>query len=87
VGNGGDNIAAYVPVFAARSLGDGLLIVAVFAVAAALWCVGAARIARGAWTRRVMERAGHVVIPFVYLGIGISILAFSGSFGLLTGSG
>ncbi len=33
-----------------------------------------------------MERVGHVVIPFVYLGIGISILAFSGTFGLLTGS-
>jgi cadmium resistance protein CadD (predicted permease) len=87
VGSGGDNIAVYVPVFAVRSFGDGLVIVAVFVVAAALWCAGAAAIARSAWTGRAMERVGHVVIPLVYLGLGISILVFSGTVGLLTGSG
>ena len=87
VGSGGDNIAAYVPVFAVRSFGDGAVIVAVFIVAAVLWCAGAAAIARRASTGRAMERVGRVVIPLVYVGLGISILVFSGTVGLLTGSG
>ena len=86
VGSGGDNVAAYVPIFAARPFGDGAVIVAVFVVAAALWCAGASAIARSRWTGRAMDRAGHIVVPLVYLGLGISILVASGTPGLLTGS-
>jgi cadmium resistance protein CadD (predicted permease) len=86
VGNGGDNIAAYVPVLATRSLGDSLVIGAVFAVVTVLWCAGAHAIARSRRTGRVIERVSPVAIPVVYLGLGVSILVLSGTLGLLTGS-
>jgi cadmium resistance protein CadD (predicted permease) len=87
VGNGGDNIAAYVPVLATRSFGDSVAIVVVFVVAAAVWCAAAYAIARSRWTGGVIERVSRVAIPLVYLGLGVSILVFSGTVGLLTGSG
>lgn len=84
VGNGGDNIAVFVPVFAASSVGNSVVIVAVFAVAAVVWCVAARLLARSARTGRVVSRVSHVVIPLVYLGLGTSILVFSGALGMLT---
>lgn len=79
VGSGSDNLAAYVPVFASRSLGDATLIVVVFFAAAGLWCAGALAIARAPWTRQALDRFSHVVVPVVYVALGVSILGFSGT--------
>jgi cadmium resistance protein CadD (predicted permease) len=87
VGNGGDNIAAYVPIFATRSLSDAALIVVVFFVAAGIWCAAARAIARAGWTSRAMNRFSHIVVPVVYVALGLSILVFSGTLGWLAGAG
>jgi cadmium resistance protein CadD (predicted permease) len=87
VGNGGDNIAAYIPVFATRSLGDSSLIIVVFVVTAGVWCAAAHGIAHARWTRPVVERVSRLVVPVVYLALGVSILVLSGTIGWLTGIG
>ena len=87
VGNGGDNIAAYVPIFATRSLGDAAVIVVVFFVAAGVWCAAARAIAQAGWTSRAMSRFSHIVVPVVYVALGLSILVFSGTLGWLAGVG
>ncbi|HSO95149.1 MAG TPA: cadmium resistance transporter [Acidimicrobiia bacterium] len=86
VGNGGDNIAAYIPVFASRSLGTSSLIVAVFVAAAGVWCVAAYTVAHARWGGRSIERVSHVVVPLVYLGLGVWILVLSGTLDWLVGS-
>ena len=87
VGNGADNIAAYVPIFATRSFSDSSLIVGVFVVAAGVWCVAAHGIAHARWTSRVIDRVSDIVVPVVYVALGVSILVFSGTIGWLTGTG
>lgn len=87
VGNGGDNIAAYVPIFASRSVGTSSVIVAVFVVVATAWCAAAYTVAHARWSGRAIERASHVVVPFVYLALGVWILVLSGTLGWLFGSG
>jgi cadmium resistance protein CadD (predicted permease) len=86
VGNGADNIAAYVPIFATRSLGESSVIVVVFVVAAGVWCVTANGIAHTRWTSPIVERVSHLVVPVVYLALGVSILLFSGTIGWLAGT-
>jgi cadmium resistance protein CadD (predicted permease) len=87
VGSGSDNVAAYVPVFASRSLGDVVLIVVVFLVAAGVWCAAAIAVARAPWTRRALDRFSHVLVPVVYVALGVSILVFSGTLGWLARGG
>jgi cadmium resistance protein CadD (predicted permease) len=87
VGNGGDNIAAYVPIFATRSLGDAAVIVVVFFVAAGIWCAAAQRIGEGRWISQAIDRVGHIAVPVVYVALGLSILGFSGTLGWLAGAG
>jgi cadmium resistance protein CadD (predicted permease) len=73
VANGGDNVAAYTPVFRTSTPGDIAVIVAVFALGVALWCVA------GSWLvthRRITEavrRWGHWIIPSVFIAIGVYI--------------
>jgi cadmium resistance protein CadD (predicted permease) len=86
VGNGGDNIAVYIPVFATRSLSDAALIVVVFFVAAGVWCAAARAVAHAGWTRRVMHRFSHIAVPVVYVALGVSILVYSGTLGWLAGA-
>ena len=86
VGNGADNIAAYVPIFATRSLGESSLIIVVFVVAAGVWCAAAHGIAHARWTSPIIDRVSHLVVPVVYLALGVSILVFSGTIGWLTGT-
>jgi cadmium resistance protein CadD (predicted permease) len=87
VGNGADNIAAYVPIFATRSLGDRGLIILVFVVAAGAWCCAAHGIASARWASPIIRRVSHLAVPVVYLALGASILGFSGTIGWLAGTG
>jgi cadmium resistance protein CadD (predicted permease) len=75
VADGADNVAVYTPVFRhlgpAQSLGYTL----VFAVLAAVWCVLAARLARRRTIAMTVERWGHVLVPVVFIVIGLALLA------------
>jgi cadmium resistance protein CadD (predicted permease) len=83
VANGGDNFAAYTPVFATIDGSGAAVTIAVFAICVALWCLA------GSWLvshRRVIatvERWGHWIIPFVYFLIGLNIFWSAGAFSRL----
>ena len=72
--NGGDNIAVYVPLFA-NSNGLTLIITLLtFLVMIAVWCVVGYRIGSYPLVSRVMDRYGHILVPFVLIGLGIYII-------------
>jgi cadmium resistance protein CadD (predicted permease) len=79
IANGGDNIAVYTPLFAARPALDGVLICAIFAVMTGFWCVAARWLVRrhegGARFRLWGDRA----MPFVLIALGIYILLRTGA--------
>jgi cadmium resistance protein CadD (predicted permease) len=74
IANGTDNVSTYAPVFHTLGVGDSLVMIAVFAVLAGVWC------AAGSWLgshRRVIatvERFGHWLVPAVFITIGALIL-------------
>jgi cadmium resistance protein CadD (predicted permease) len=73
VANGGDNIAAYTPVFRTITTGGLALTIAVFAVCVALWCLCGSWLVSHRAIATVVERWGHWIIPAVYLLIGLYV--------------
>jgi cadmium resistance protein CadD (predicted permease) len=72
--NGGDNIGVYVPVFAASRPEVQLIYVVVFLVLVAVWCAAGSLVASHAVVARAMTRWGHIVLPVVLIGLGLTIL-------------
>jgi cadmium resistance transport/sequestration family protein len=83
VANGGDNIGIYVPLFAGQSLVELLVTLAVFFVLIGAWCYVAYRLIRYPAIAHVFTRYGHQLVPFILVGLGLSILIESGTYKLL----
>ena len=77
--NGGDNIAAYTPIFATQGSRDVTATLAIFAVLTLVWCFAALGLVRYTAVGKPLRRYGHVLLPFILLGLGGLILYRSGA--------
>jgi len=73
--NGGDNIGVYVPLFAARSPLQVVLILIVFAVMLVAWTFGGFYLARRSVVAARLQRVNERLMPWVLIGLGVVILA------------
>jgi cadmium resistance protein CadD (predicted permease) len=82
IANGGDNVAAYTPLF--RTLGAGQIIVTliVFAVGVAVWCLAGTWLVSHHAITRAIQHWGHWIVPAVFIGIGLYIFYKGGVLGL-----
>jgi cadmium resistance transport/sequestration family protein len=80
--NGGDNIGIYVPHFAGAGFTRASVIVAVFFLLVAAWCYAGYRLGSHPTVAEKIDRYGHMVVPFVLVGLGVYILVESGSLSL-----
>ncbi|PZF87609.1 cadmium resistance transporter, partial [Micromonospora deserti] len=78
VANGADNVAVYVPVFRALGPADTAVFLLVFVVLIAAWCAAGAWLGNHPRVVRLVERAGHRLVPAVLIAIGLVILTTSG---------
>jgi cadmium resistance protein CadD (predicted permease) len=83
--NGGDNIAAYTPIFATQGSGDMIATLAIFAVLTLVWCFAAWGLVRHTALGKPLLRYGHVLLPFILIGLGGLILYRSGAINLAIG--
>ena len=73
--NGGDNIGIYTPLFAKySSVGEVVLIALIFLVMTAIWCIIAYSLVRHPIIAIRFDKTGHIIFPFVLIGLGIYIL-------------
>ncbi len=72
--NGGDNIGIYVPLFASSNLARLSVILIVFFVLLSWWCYIGYVLARHAVVADILSRYGHLIVPFVLIGLGVYIL-------------
>lgn len=76
IANGGDNIGIYVPLFASSStLAEIITLVAIFLAVTAVWCALAYYLVNHRLIATRLRRVGHIVLPFVLIGLGAYILA------------
>jgi cadmium resistance protein CadD (predicted permease) len=78
VANGGDNIAAYTPVFRTSNAVDLAITLGVFAFAVALLCAAGSWLGSHGGIRQAVQRWGHWVVPIVFVVIGLCILDQAG---------
>ena len=73
--NGGDNIGVYTPMFAQyNSVSQVTTLIVVFMAMTALWCMAAYHLVNHPLVASRIRRIGHVIMPFVLIGLGIYIL-------------
>ena len=83
--NGGDNIAAYTPIFATQGSPDMIATIAIFAVLTLVWCFVALWLVRRTALGKPLRRYGQVLLPFILIGLGGLILYRSGAINLAVG--
>lgn len=74
VANGGDNIGIYVPLFASCTGRSLMMILSVFLAMVGGLCFTAYRLTRMPAIAETLTRYGGYVVPFVLIGLGVSIL-------------
>ncbi|MER3432246.1 MAG: transporter [Leptolyngbya sp. ERB_1_1] len=72
--NGGDNIATYIPLFASLDKERLVIVLAVFFILVAVWCIIADRLASHPAIAPVLEQYNRILVPIVLIGLGIYIL-------------
>jgi cadmium resistance protein CadD (predicted permease) len=83
--NGGDNIAAYTPIFATEGSQDMIATLAIFTVLTLVWCFAALGLVRHTALGKPLRHCGHVLLPFILIGLGGLILYRSGAVNLAMG--
>ena len=76
--NGGDNIGVYTPLFAKyNSLSQITALATIFMAMTAVWCITAYYLVNHPLVASKIRHIGHIIIPFVLIGLGIYILTES----------
>jgi cadmium resistance protein CadD (predicted permease) len=83
IGSGGDNIAAYVPFFAALEPRGRLASVLVFACLTGVWCLGARAVVGQPRVEALIVRGGRRLVGWVMIGLGAIILVRAGTLAVL----
>jgi cadmium resistance protein CadD (predicted permease) len=81
IANGGDNIAAYTPVFRTLGAGRTAVTIAVFAAGVGVWCLAGYLLVAHPKATQVIRRYGRWVIPAIYILIGCYIISKTGLLG------
>ena len=73
--NGGDNIGVYTPLFAKyNSVSQITALATIFMAMTAVWCIAAYYLVNHPLVASKIRRIGHIILPFVLIGLGIYIL-------------
>ncbi|WP_022872434.1 cadmium resistance transporter [Nesterenkonia alba] len=78
IANGADNIALYTPIFRTSTPADVAIMIVVFLVLVAVWCVAGRLIGTHKVVTETLERVEHWLVPVVFIGLGLFILIESG---------
>ncbi len=81
IANGMDNISVYAPLLRTYSPGDDVILVVVLLAGVAAWCALARWLGGRHQIIALLRRIGFWLVPVVFIGIGLVVIADSGLFG------
>lgn len=79
VASGGDNLGIYIPYFISLDFTGILIALGVFMVMIALLCLTGQKLARIPFVSKVLETYSRIIIPVVFITLGIFILVENGT--------
>lgn len=77
VSNGGDNISIYVPLFSQANGKEVAIYISIFLVLLGIWCLMGYLFVKQKYVLKIMQKYVHMVLPFLYFGLGIYIIVNS----------
>lgn len=81
--NGGDNIGVYLPLFASSSFRNLLITLGIFYIWVGVWCYLGYYLTRHKAIAAVLVRYSHLLIPLVFISLGLFILIENQAYTLL----
>lgn len=78
--NGGDNLGIYIPYFTTQRSTSLIITVVIFLILVAVWCFLGSRLASFPAIVKVLQSYGHLIVPLVFIALGISIMLQGDSF-------
>ena len=86
IANGGDNLGVYIPLMSSVNTWDTLGITLSFLILTGIWCFLSYKLVHNRLVGQKILKYGHLILPFVLIGIGIIILYTGGGISLLATS-
>lgn len=74
ISNGADNIGVYMPLFAGYTVFQMIIVIIVFAVMIALWCLLGKKLSDLPGVRDFLLRYKYLIVPIVFILLGIYIM-------------
>ncbi|SHK37032.1 cadmium resistance transporter (or sequestration) family protein [Clostridium cavendishii DSM 21758] len=74
IAGGGDNIGIYIPLFVCKSLIEILIMLIVFIILVALWCLLAIKLTGKLFIQKSIDRYSHILVPIIFIGLGFFII-------------
>jgi len=78
--NGADNIGIYIPLFRGYTNMELIMTIIIFALMISLWCFIGEKIAFFPAVKTRLQKYKHILVPIVFIGLGIFIMIESGLF-------
>lgn len=79
IASGGDNLGIYIPYFTSLSISEILMALVIFAVSIPLLCYISYRLAKISFVSETLENYERVIVPIVFIGLGIFIMVENGT--------
>ncbi|MFZ3070075.1 MAG: CadD family cadmium resistance transporter [Anaerolineaceae bacterium] len=83
IASGGDNLGVYIPYFATLSVGEIITAMVVFAILTAVLCYLGFKLSTIPLISKTLEKYEKVIVPIVYIALGIYIMLESGTISTL----
>ena len=74
ISNGADNLGVYMPLFASFQMTEMLMVLMVFAVMVAVWCILSKKLADLPGLRGFLLNHKETLVPIVYVALGVYIM-------------
>jgi len=85
IASGGDNLGIYIPYFTSLSVSEIFIAIVVFAISIAVLCYISYRLAKISFVSETLEKYERIIVPIVFIGLGIFIMLENGTIQTLFG--
>lgn len=79
IASGGDNLGIYIPYFASLAVLEIITALIVFALSVAILCYISYRLAKVSFVSETLEKYERIIVPIVFIGLGLYILIENGT--------
>ncbi|HAR1330735.1 TPA: CadD family cadmium resistance transporter [Enterococcus faecium] len=85
IASGGDNLGIYIPFFTSLSFSEIVTSLIVFAISVAVLCYISYKFAKISFVSETLEKYERIIVPIVFIGLGIFIMIENGTIQTILG--